>query len=92
MRLRAKVIKSTGNTRHYVAEIVDSKIAGYSTPPIASWVEIVRDNDGFFLFHLDEEAECVADTFHLTLDEAKRQASFEYELSSDGWFDVPETT
>jgi hypothetical protein len=87
MRLRAKVTKSTGNTRHSVAEVVDGRNVAYTSPPFPSWVEIVIENDEFWLFRLDEEGECVADTLHFTLDEAKRQANFEYGITSDEWFE-----
>lgn len=91
MRLRPQVIKYTENTRYAIPEVADGRIVAYTSHPLPTWVEIVPDKDGFFLFHLDQDEECVADTLHFSVDEAKRQAEFQYGITSDEWFEVRET-
>ena len=83
MRLRATVRHATGNTRHLIhgAEHVDvvAKIAS---------VAIERGDGGWFLFYLDADGTCIADTWHETQDLAKRQATFEFGIDADDWLDV----
>ena len=43
---------------------------------------------GFYLFGCDADWECVTDTLHQTLDDAKCQAEFEYEGVSQTWIDA----
>jgi hypothetical protein len=50
----------------------------------------VQDGDaGFMLFRLDDNGECVSDTWHATLEEAKRQARAEFKIEESDWIDVP---
>ncbi len=76
MKLRANVIASRNTTIHCGAEIKASQPA---------YLEIVQDDRLYFLFRMDRESNCIADTCHTSLDEAKSQADFEYELSPEGW-------
>lgn len=91
MPLRAKVVSSTGKCRHAVGKLV----GGVPTPvheiPIPEWVEIAEAEGAFYLFRLDANGVCTADTWHPTLDEAKRQATFEYGIHPDEWIDVKST-
>ena len=43
---------------------------------------------GYYLFYCDENWAVRTDTFHSTLEDAKRQAEFEYEGISKYWSDV----
>jgi hypothetical protein len=52
----------------------------------AAGLAICRDADGgFYLFGCDAEWNTVTDTWHQTLDDALRQAEFEYDGVGETW-------
>jgi len=53
---------------------------------------IEEQADGFFLYRYTTGAAFAGDTWHLTLDEAKEQAVFEYGDALGGWNSVPESS
>jgi hypothetical protein len=53
--------------------------------PAPTWVELVEENGGFYLYRLDDRGHCIADTWHQTVEEAKAQANFEYEIREEDW-------
>lgn len=79
-KLVASVRVNTGKTRHYVAG--ESGIQEIST---AISVRIESCDSAFYLFRLDAEGHIVADTWHQTIQEAKAQAAFEYEIQEGDW-------
>jgi hypothetical protein len=48
-------------------------------------LSIVSDESGVYLYRMNEVGECVADTWHLNVEEAQRQAEFEFEIDQYGW-------
>ena len=54
-----------------------------------SELRIVRNQDGFYLLHCDQAGEEIADTFHLTLEEAFGQAEFDFRVKPSEWLLVP---
>jgi hypothetical protein len=44
--------------------------------------------EGFFLYSYPKDGAIAGDTWHLTLDDAKHQAQFQFAISD--WADVPE--
>jgi adenosylmethionine---8-amino-7-oxononanoate aminotransferase len=92
MQLRADVKGSTGKTKHSIAGIVDGLPMALAPVGTTAWLEISEDEGGFFLFHFDAMGGCIADTWHLTLDEAKKQAEFEFGILKDEWKQVTEMT
>lgn len=84
MRLRANVRQATGSTRHIIhgreSEDIASNIA---------WVEIEPDDASFFLLYFSAAGECLADTWHPSLEEAKRQAHVEFEIEESDWKERP---
>jgi hypothetical protein len=49
-------------------------------------VEVVVEEDGaIFLLRFDDEGQCVADTWHETVEAAKAQASFEFGIEEGDW-------
>ncbi|MFO0729837.1 MAG: hypothetical protein U0361_02370 [Nitrospiraceae bacterium] len=53
-------------------------------------VVVIEDHrDGVFLYRYDAEANCVGDTWHQDLDEAKDQAWFEFESILSEWVEIP---
>lgn len=70
--------KPTGNTRHFVG----SKLVGVF-PRLA--ICQYESNESCYLFYCDKNWETITDTFHDSLDEAKRHAEFEYEGVTETW-------
>jgi hypothetical protein len=85
MRLRARVRRATGATTHRWTRVRGDGSLETRTvdPPLA--VEIENGESGFFLLHFNAAGECVADSWHATLEEAKEQAKFEYEIEEGDW-------
>lgn len=83
MRFKARVRRATGNTQHVIhgAESIDIK------SQIAS-VEIEPSDGGFLLLYVSRRGECLADTWHESLERAKAQARFELEIEEPDWEDV----
>lgn len=51
---------------------------------------VIEDNpDGVFLYRYDVNGECVGDTWHMNVDDAKHQANYEYEGLMHDWQGVP---
>jgi hypothetical protein len=88
MRFRATVVKATGKTVHGLGTLRDGLPVIVQKLPTPAWVEIAEEKEGFFLLHFDENREFFSDTWHESLDEAKRQAEFEFSIPSDGWIVV----
>lgn len=59
--------------------------------PAAMFLLIEEDPSGVFLYGFGENGECITDTWHLTVDDAKHQADFEYEGTVLHWTEVPES-
>jgi hypothetical protein len=45
--------------------------------------------DGIFLFRFMRDGSCVGDTWHLTVEDAKQQAEYEYGIAPSEWKQVP---
>jgi hypothetical protein len=89
MRLRAQVRRSTGNTHHHHAHLEgDEVIKDAEMGPIA-WVELEPQKNGtFHLNYLDASGAYLTDTWHPTLEEAKDQARFEFEIEDRDWVEM----
>jgi hypothetical protein len=85
MKIGANVRRVTGRTKHYLGRIVDAVPERESEIPPPVRVEIEEGDGGFFLFRMDESGSAIADTWHLTLAEAKSQALFEFEIQEEDW-------
>jgi hypothetical protein len=83
--LAARVSSVTGKTVHGLGTIADGKPEVTNVLPAPDWVGIAREKDGYFLLHFNSESECVADTWHESLEAAKRQAEFEFNISDSDW-------
>jgi len=70
--------RATGACKHTVGGIVQGSFDGLA---ICQY----RGDSAFYLFYCDADWNNVTDTFHLTLDDAKGQAEFEYEGVSATW-------
>lgn len=88
MRLRANVVQATGSTTHRRAELVEGVVIPVEQVPVPVRVEIEETRSGFFLFHYDASGQCIADTWHATVVEAKEQAKFEFGIEDADWVTV----
>ncbi len=77
---RATVRQVTGATHHVLA----TRGGEVEIPPARS-VEIVQEDNGYLLLRLNDRGDCLADTWHATLDEAKAQAAFEFDIREEDW-------
>jgi hypothetical protein len=46
---------------------------------------VVEQGGAFYLFRLDGSGQCIADTWHETVEAAKVQASFEFGVEEGDW-------
>src|SRR5262245_53923042 len=74
-------VKPTGATTHRR----DGQVLG---PASALAICQYPGDSSFYLFYCGEDWIVLTDTFHVSLDEAKRQAEFEYEAISTHWRDT----
>jgi hypothetical protein len=85
MSLTAKVKRVTGATKHYIGRIVDDAVVKESEIAAPVSVVITASDGAFLLLRMDAQGHCLADTWHETVEEAKRQAAFEFEIGEDDW-------
>ena len=77
--------RPTGNTRHYYGSPLDPD---EQVPvPVPTTLRIVQyDGEAaFYLLYLDAAGNELTDTWHQTLDDAKHQAEFEFNVAPDEW-------
>jgi len=55
----------------------------------AAYLVIEATPDGVFLYRYDGKGECVGDTWHMNVDDAKHQADYEYGRLAQDWQAVP---
>ncbi len=80
MHVKANIRRHTGNARHLVHGRESQSIA---TEIVR--VEIESADGSFLLRYFDAKEVCVADTWHATLEQAKLQAQFEFEIEEADW-------
>ena len=90
MKLMAKVRRGTGRTRHSIGRWQDDGPVLDSEFAPAAQVEIEQGESGFYLLRYDSGGEFAGDTWHETIEEAKEQAKYEYEIPFDAWESVEE--
>lgn len=83
MRLTASVRHMSGSTDHFVVSTLPA-IHATRLPP-ASRIEIVDADGGFLLVRYSASGEFAGDTWHATVDEAKRQALVEFQIEPSEW-------
>lgn len=92
MKWEAKVRRVTGITQHRIATVVDGRLVPQEVLPSPSTVRIEDSGGdrGVFLFLLNAAGECIADEWALTVEEAKRQARYEFAIEEEDWAVVPD--
>jgi hypothetical protein len=89
VRLRARAQHATRATRHYRAHVEEGEVQKDEELPTPTWVEIQPAEGAFFLLYLDEQGECMTDTWHQSLEQAKTQARHELGIEEDDWEEIP---
>ena len=89
--LTAAVRRTTSATHH--AQLVRDEKGRVEISPIQGTVSLDIDvgDDGVFLLHRDTSGECIADTWHVSVEDAKQQALFEFLVQEDDWIVVKGT-
>lgn len=85
LRLKAIVKEATGRTAQYIGHIVAGTPEVMSQLPVPAWIEISEEDGAFYLYHFNAAGVCFADTWHESLDDAKRQAQHEFGISAGEW-------
>jgi len=70
--------RSTGKTRHY-------RRGEECLAPTELRITQFSDDPGFYLFHYDATGAELADTYHESIEDAKTQAAFEFDVKPDEW-------
>ena len=70
--------RHTGNCRQIVADVLMGAAAGLA-------ICKSEEEGAYYLFGCDENWQTLTDTWHQSLDDAKRQAEFEYEGVGATW-------
>ncbi len=69
------------NPRH----LATADLRSLDLPGGVQTLVIESDAHGFLLLRFGPAGEFIGDTFHPTIDEAKSQANFEFDLSPEAW-------
>lgn len=85
MKLEATVKTATGNTKNYLVQRSSPEQTNLSEFPPAERVEIVEDDDGYFLFRYSATNEFAGDSWFESIEECMRQAEFEYGIVASDW-------
>lgn len=88
MRLRAKVRQVFGSSKNYIGTIIDDQPVPVTQLPNPDWLEISEEDGAFFLYYLNADFECFADTWHQTLESAQREAMLGFGITPDQWIGV----
>lgn len=86
--LRADVKQVTRRTKHSVGWIIEGVPVPIEPIPPPVWVEIESAEEGFFLLRFNSRGECIADTWHESLEAAKKQAQVEFCIVGNDWKEV----
>ncbi|WP_267116573.1 hypothetical protein [Xanthomonas sacchari] len=78
-------MQKRNSVRHF--RLDDSMHGRLEDLPDPVSLTIVEDDGGFFLLRIDEKGNCISDTWHIDLDDAKSQASFEFSVKDADWHD-----
>jgi hypothetical protein len=89
MKLKSFVQRATGNCRHTISGVLEGRIVEVDRMPTAAWVLLEGVDGHYELFRYSADGEFAGDTWHDTLDEAKRQAAFECEIREADWRPEP---
>lgn len=78
-------VKSKGRTDHLVGRLENGRPVREDKLPLAERVEIEETDEGVYLLRFDRLGQSAGDTWHQSVAEARRQATFEFGLQDDDW-------
>ena len=84
MRLRARIREVTGRIVH----LLGATTLGVIRIPDPAEVEVVEQDAACYLLRLDNDGQCIADTWHASVEAAKAQAMFEFGIEESDWKEV----
>ena len=80
----------SGRTKHYLGSPPHLTGGDQRIPMgVASVLVIEQKRDGVFLYRCDGQGRCVGDTWHMSVEDAKHQAGFEYAGLVGEWREAP---
>lgn len=85
MKLKAKVEFVTGNASAFLGEIKDGVPVEREKLATPSSIVIQKEDEGFLLLRYDALGEWVGDTWHESIEAAKAQAKFEFDVNEGDW-------
>lgn len=87
MMIDAKIVYLVRLRPHHNAASNTRHLVGATLLPRATTLAIAKytDDQGFYLFHLDEHGNDFTDTYHDSIEAAMHQAAWEYGVKSDEW-------
>jgi hypothetical protein len=89
VRLRAKVKEVQRPSNNYIGTIVDGRPVAVEKLPEPDWLEISMEGGAFFVFYLDADLVCFADSWHETRESAL-QVGDGFGIGRDEWRPVEE--
>ena len=89
--LRADVREVTRRTKHFLGSVIEGVPVATESIPSPAWVEIVSEPVGFFLLRFNSQGECIGDTWHESLEAAKKQAQLEFCIVESDWREIGPT-
>lgn len=88
-RLRAKVNQVIKPSNNYLGTIIDDEPVPVERLPEPDWLEILETADGScFVFYLDTEFQCFADSWHETIEGAKLEGLQGFGITEDEWHEL----
>jgi hypothetical protein len=88
MKLRARVKRIAGLTKHYEGRIEGGHVVKEAELPAPVSVGIEETEGGFLLLYFDSDGNCITDTWHRTVEDAKSHAKDEFDIDESDWIDV----
>lgn len=88
MKLRARVREILEPPANYIGTMVDGEPTPVERLPNPDWLEISEEDSSFFLYYLNAELQCFADTWHQTLESAQREAKIGFGIEPGDWSEV----
>lgn len=88
VKLRARVRAILGDSANFIGTIADGEPLPVVRLPDPVWLEISEEDGAYYLYYLNDQLICFADTWHQTLEGAKREAEIGFGVQPQDWFDL----
>ena len=88
IRLRARVRQILHPPVNGIGTIVDGRPVMTARLPNPHWLEIAEEDGAFFMYYLNAELECFADTWHASLQDAQAAAEQAFGITHAEWSKV----